>query len=133
MPRRTERKKTLDLLKKVIPQLQIGTMLHAMASSAHAVTLNESGDDDNMDDAWINRQAALSFMLTLQNTINALSNLQSTIDGSRYMTERKVWRGVRQVREAEMEYFFGMDVDWFKNAVSRIVPPRTLVMFRCRC
>jgi ATP/maltotriose-dependent transcriptional regulator MalT len=117
MPNQSERNKTLSDLKTTLSDLKIQMSVQVMLDASEALLKEEEGDDGDSDVEFEDEQVVESFQLVGYAIIGALEVMQQKIAGSRFMAERKVWRGLREIRGAQMEFMMGMDENWFKQTV----------------
>jgi hypothetical protein len=118
MPNSTERSKVLPMLRQTIPQLQVQLFMQSMIDEGNLMDDEMNAEDSEEEEkAAERREATESFHQINHVCVHALQDAYQRISASRFLGNHTIWRGLSEIREAQMEFQFGMDEVWFKNTV----------------
>ncbi|KAJ9125016.1 hypothetical protein QFC24_002949 [Naganishia onofrii] len=120
MPWSSGRRDVINALQDVVSNLQRHLMRQFILTSAQydpALGVGVGVDEDADEAILALRSGAESFMLAGYSVVNTLNESLARVLGSRYVVDRRSWRGLRGIRQDVLEYYFGMDENWFKEQI----------------
>jgi len=118
MPRTTERSELIKSIKTTYEALGVQLAAQILQDERNALIRGEEDSDDGEDeDEDEERDFRRGFYDACFSILDRLDRMLERVEGSRYVAERRCWRGLKQSREGTLEWYFSMDVRWFRSQV----------------
>jgi hypothetical protein len=122
MPRTTERSRLLATIAET--QEALGLHLAAQLLMDETLTVDEEEEGEDIDDADSTDEDEEGFDEMFHQAafemLEELGELQTRVLAVRYVAHRRVWWGLREDRRTILEWYFSMDVKWFKAKVRQL-------------